>query len=310
MAQDNRKLINKADMAISDLTGSGGYLESEQAVKFIQVAIKKSKLLQECSVLPMRSPKRLLETFRFGSRIMHVGTSGQALAEASRTVPNLGKSELSTVLFKAEVRIPYEVLEDNIERDGLKSTIMQKIPEAAGRDIEEFVLMGDATTPSADADLAAMDGLLIQATTNTVNVASAAISQTVLRNMMAAMPAEFKADKGALRYYVSVNTEEQYRDLLGQRANEGHGVVMHDTDKPVKYTGVPITPLAMMSESGSVASALLVHPKNINVGIQKKIQILTDEDVSAGVVIIVARMRIDTKFTYEPAVVKAYDIAV
>jgi len=304
---DNRTLIQKADLAIADLTTDGGYLEDEQSMKFIKVAIEQSKLLTLCTVDSMRSPKKKLETFRFGSRILHIATSAQALPVGKRSKPDLTMAELSTHEFKAEIRLPYDVLEDNIERDGLESTVMQALPEACGRDMEEIALM--SVTTSGDADLANFSGFLAAATTNTVNVASAAMSQDVLENMLLAMPNEFKATKPELRYFVSTNTEIRYRNLLAQTAREA-GQVYHDEAKDIQYSGIPMVPLAKIAEPSSLTQALLVHPKNLHVGVQRQIRIETARDISAGVVIIVASVRMDAKYEYEPACVRAYDITV
>ncbi len=307
MAVSNRTLIEKAQMSIAQLTVDGGYLEAEQAKKFIQVAIKKSKILKECRTISMKAPKRKLETFLFGSRVLHVGTSGQALAEAKRSRPDLGMDELNTHLFKAEVRLPYEVLEDNIERDGLKSTIFQKLPEACGRDMGQFALM--SVVGSADEDLAQFNGFMAQATTNTINVASAAISQDVWKNMLRDMSSEFKEDPEVLRFYCSTNTELLYRDLQAQKATES-GQKFHDENRPMHYGGVKIVPLSMIAETGNLTQALLVHPKNMVVGIQRKIMIESAKEISEGVVVLVASVRFDAKYEYEPAVIRAYDINV
>jgi hypothetical protein len=51
--------------------------------------------------------------------------------------PDLSFLELDAKLFKAEVYLSEEVLEDNIERGELRQNILEMIAEAAGRDMEE-----------------------------------------------------------------------------------------------------------------------------------------------------------------------------
>ena len=55
---------------------------------------------------------------------------------------------------------------------------------------------------------------------------------------------------------------------------------------------------------------LLTDPKNINVGIWRKVTMETDKDISAGVLVIVATLRFDTKYAEERAVVKSTGITV
>lgn len=72
-----------------------------------------------------------------------LGSEATALAQADRAVPNLGKAELDAQLFKAEVRLNNEVLEDPIERGQLRQTIMQLMAEAIARDVDEVVIQGE-----------------------------------------------------------------------------------------------------------------------------------------------------------------------
>lgn len=303
MGIDNRSLIQKADMAVSDLISDGGYLVAEQAKKFIRVMIEESKLLKMSTVVPMRSEKRLIETIKFGSRVLRAGTSGEALDEAKRSKVTTGKVELDTVLVKGEVRLPYEVLEDNIERQSLLDTIMQLLPERAALDAEELIVQGD--TGSADDYLALLDGLLKQATSHTVDQ-SGVIDKTMLQNMLKDLPSEFRRDLKALRFFVTPNNELTYRASLAERATVV-GDKFLEQDAPVMAFGVPIIPLSTLPGTGST-SALLTNPKNIHVGIHRNILIETDKDISAGEYIVVATMRLDAKFAVEDAVVKAFNI--
>jgi hypothetical protein len=122
---DNRTILQKADLALADLTAGGGLLQPAQAQKFIRILINEAVILKQATVVPMRSPKQILEKIRFANRILRSGSEAVALAAADRAVPNLSKVELDAQLFKAEVRLNNEVLEDSIERGQLRQTIMQ-----------------------------------------------------------------------------------------------------------------------------------------------------------------------------------------
>src|SRR5512142_496532 len=113
---DNRTVLEKADLALADLTSGGGLLQPAQAQKFIRILIDESVILKQGTVVPMKSPKQLIEKVRFGGRILRAG---------DRAKPDLSQVELDAQLFKAEVRLNNEVLEDSIERGQLRQTIMQ-----------------------------------------------------------------------------------------------------------------------------------------------------------------------------------------
>lgn len=306
---DNRSILAKADMALADLTTSGGLLQPAQAAKFMRIMIKSSRVLGMSTVVPMRSPKQLIEKIKFGSRILRAGNEATALSVGDRAKPDLSKVELNAQLFKAEVRLDNEVLEDNIERAELRQTIMQMMAERIALDTEEVVVSGD--TASADPFLAKFEGILEQATSHVVDAAGATISKTVLKNMLRTMPSEFLRDKRALKYLTSVNAEIAYRDGLADRATQA-GDKYLEQDVPAVYNGIGVTDVPLFPEAlgGADRTAIiLTDPKNVNIGIWRNIRVETDKLVSEGVLIIVATLRMDMKYAHEDAVVKAINVS-
>ncbi len=308
---DNRTLLEKADLALSDLIADGGLLQPAQAQKFIRILIQESVLLKQGTVVPMRSPKQLIEKIRFGGRILRAGTEATALPAADRVKPDLGSVELDAKLFKAEVRLNNEVLEDSIERGALRQTIMQLMGESISRDMEEVLIQGDTT--DADPFLAQLDGILRQATSNVVDAGGAATNKTIFRDMLKSMPSEFLRNKKKLRFFTSVDSEIDYRDSLAERATVV-GDKFLEQDAPVVYSGIPVMDVPLFPENlgpgNDNTNMVLTDPKNINIGIWRNIRIETDKDISAGVLIIVATLRFDCKYAEETAVVKAINVGV
>lgn len=303
---NNKTLLQKADLAVSDLVNDGGYLLPAQAIRFMRVLIDQPTLIKQARVIPMKSSKQLIEKIRFGSRILRPGDSGVALGSGDRVKPDLGSVELDAELFKAEVRLNDETLEDSIERGDLKDTIMEIMAERVALDMEEMTVQGD--TASGDAFLAKFDGLLKQASAVVVDHSTAAdptTTKALFYKMLKAMPSEFKRDKRSLSFYVSVNEELDYRESLSQRATSLGDQYTRD-DLPSSAAGVPIMDLPTMPDG----QALLTNPKNINVGIWRKIKIETDKDVSAGQFIIVLSVRFHSRYSVNDAVVKATGISV
>lgn len=306
---ENRSLIQKADLQLSDLLTDGGLLVPAQAAKFIRTLIDESVIMPMAAVTPMRSHTHLLEKARFGSRVLRAGTEGQALTSADRSKLDLEKVELSAELFKAEVRLSTETLEDNIERNTLRQTVMSLLSERIALDMDEIIIHGDTT--STDAYLAKFDGILKQASTNLVNNLGAKFSTTTMKKMLQFMPTEFMRNKKKMRFLVSVDTDLEYRDSIAGREDQVGGNYL-EKDVPPVYSGVPIIDVPLFPEDvgANESQALLCDPKNINVGIWRKIKIETDKDISAGVMVIVATLRFDVKYVEERAVVRAYNISV
>lgn len=308
---DNRTILQKADLALSDLTTSGGLLEPAQAQKFLRILIQEARLMKMVTVVPMRSPKQLIEKIRFSTRVLRAGQEATALPVADRSSPNLSKVELDAKLFKAEIRLNDEVLEDSIERAELKTTIMQILAEAVSRDMEEMAIQGD--TGSADPFLAQFDGILVQATSNVVDATNSTINKTIFRDMLKTMPSEFLRDKGRQVFMTSVDAELDYRDAIADRATVLGDKSLQE-DAPIKYGGISIMDLQLMPEDlgggNDTTNVILTDPKNIHWGVWRRIKIETDKLVREGVLLIVATMRFDVKYAEELAVVKAINVKV
>jgi HK97 family phage major capsid protein len=305
----NRTILEKADLALADLTAGGGILKPAQAKKFMRLLIKESVLMKLATVIPMGSPKQQISKIKFGSRILRPGQEATALPLADRAKPDLSSVELDAQLFKAEVRLSDEVLEDSIERGELRQTIMEMMAEAISRDMEEILINGD--TVSADPFLAVMDGILKQATSNVVDAAGTPISKTLLQSMLKTLPSEHLRDKKAMRFLTSVDADLDYRNTLADRATVA-GDRLLESDTPVLHGGVPVQPIPLFPENLGATTdqtaVVLCNPKNVHVGIWRQIRLEADRDISEGTLKIVATLRFDVKFAEEPGVAKAINV--
>ena len=307
---ENRTILEKADLAISDLTAGGGILKPAQAQKFMRLLIKESVLLKQATVVPMASPKQQISKIKFGSRILRPGAEGAALGAAERVKPDMSNVELDAKLFKAEVRLSDETLEDSIERGQLRQTIMEMMADAIARDMEEIAISGD--TASTDPFLAKMDGIIKQAKSNVVDAAGAPLSKDLLRDMLKTLPSEHLRDKKAMRFLTSVDADLGYRNTLAERSTAAGDRLLED-DTPVLYSGVPVQPIPLFPEDLGAGNdqtvALLCNPKNIHVGIWRQIRLESGRDISEGTLKIVATLRFDVRFAEEPGVAKAIQLA-
>jgi hypothetical protein len=304
MATPNRTLIEKADLAISDLQGNNGYLVNEQADKFIRLAIKESVLLSMITTTPMKNPVAERSKLRFAGRVLKPGSSATALPLAQRSKPDLSNYVLTAQLFKAEVRLDDEIMEDQIERGTFADTVMESLAAAASRDIEFVAIQGD--TSSSDVLLAVLDGFIKQATSNIVNAASASLTKTILKNMLKALPTEF-AKVADLQYFTSRDARIDYRDSLADRATGLGDAKIEQNDRTV-YQDMAVNMIPEWVES-SPTTVILSNPKNMVVGFHRKIRFERDRDVSAGVNIVVASVRFDAKFQEVTAASKATNVA-
>ena len=119
---DNKELLTKADVVVADLA-SGGLLTTAQSNAFIRKLLVQPTILPQTRVIVMNTPKEEINKIQFASRIMHPAVEATALGAGDRSKPDFTRLTLTTKETMAEVRIPYSVIEDNIERGGVGDVV-------------------------------------------------------------------------------------------------------------------------------------------------------------------------------------------
>lgn len=303
---DNLTLLQKADLAIADLESNGGMLLPDQANVFVRRLIKSPTLLRVCRVVEMTGPKRYINRIGFGTRILRKAVSATALTANQRAKPTTDQIQLETEEQIAEVRLPYDVLEDNIERasvannepansgpGGLRQTLIEMIAERAALDLEELGLLADEDYTSGDADdqafMAQTDGWLSRAETvgNVADVDNASISRSVFKQGLKTMPQQYLRNRAATVHFVSNNNEIDYRDTLADR-----GTALGDQAgtgfAPIYAYGSPVQVASLMPED----KGLYTDPLNLIFAIQRQISMEFDKDITARVYIIVLTVKV------------------
>lgn len=308
----NQNLIQKADLALADLAANGGLLNPEQTDRFIQTLMDSPTILNASRIVAMNAPQKKINKIGFGSRIMRPAVSSTQLADADRVKPDLGQIELVTKEVIAEIHLPYDVLEDNIEGGninapagsqpgGIADTILTLIGQRAALDFEELGVKGD--TASGDPYLALTDGFLKRATAHVVNAGAATISKDVFKAAIKAMPDKYLRVRGDLNFFVSVDNETEYRDTIANRVT-GLGDAALVSANALAVFGSPVRGASMMPN----ANAIYTNPSNLIFGIQRRVNIEFDKDIRKRIFIIVLTARLDFQVEEQDAMVKVTNI--
>lgn len=314
-----RELLAKADMALADLA-TGGLMLPEQANSFIRILTQDTAFLDDVRMINMSRPKMTVNKLDLATRALRVANQGtissplageegtRALARNDRTKVTTSKVELDTYEVIAEVNLPYEVLEDNIEGGAIdntrfQQTVLDKLAERIRIDIEDVLLNGD--TGSGDPFLAARDGVLVQTASNIVNNGGAALDAVTFNEMIQTLPDKFKRVMNRYRFYVAHNKRLQYMMQVAQRQTGlGDSVLVGGDGMNFAPFGVPLIGAASMPSGQS----LFIDPANILFGVQRNMRMEFDRDTRERVLIIVFTMRFDFKLEQEDMVVKAINI--
>ena len=293
--QSNLTLLQKADLDLAQIA-AGGILQTQQAKQFMILAIEEPVMLGQVAVTPMTGPVEERDKMRFSGRVLRAGAEATALPLAARAVPALSLFNLTSVLYKAEVRITDEVLEDQIERGTFKNTVTAELAKAIGRDMEHVAINGDTTTVVTDLEtqlLSTQDGWLALVNAHTVAGGDAQLNSDLLRNALTTLPQEWRRDRSMLRYFTNTFAEIRYTDDERGRM-DGAGTRIHDGNWTPHYMKVPVVGVDMFPDNIGALSrtaVILSNPKNLVVGFQRKVKVELDRDVTAGVTIVVATVR-------------------
>jgi len=308
----NQNLIQKADLALSDLANNGGLLTPEQTDRFIQVLMDSPTIINRARVVTMNGPQKKVNKIGFGSRVLRRATSATPLADNQRAKADLGQITLNTKEVIAEIHLPYDVLEDNIEggnigagmgssAGGLQDTLVQLLGGRAALDLEELGILGD--TLSGDDYLNLTDGFLKRATGHIVDAQGATLTKDIFKQSIKAMPDKYLRVRSDLDFFVSVDNETEYRDTVANRVT-GLGDAALVTAQALSAFGSQISAAPLMPNS----KGIYTNPNNLIFGIQRKVNIEYDKDIRARKFIVVLTARVDFQIEEADAIVKIINI--
>lgn len=308
MTTPNRTLLEKLDMAVSDLIADGGYLNDEQAQAFIVKTIKASTVLKKCDVRTLKSHTSDIDRVGISGQVLKPGTTGVALSLADRSKPTTEQSVLATHLMRGAIDLTDEVLEDSIEAGKFAATVQDMMSEHVALDLDDVVINGNTTTGTGI--FALFNGALAAATSHTVNAGAVALNETVFKNGIKAMPSQYHRWSGQQEWWTSVKAEIDYRSFLA-----GRGTMLGDASIDGMITTMPqgrkLIPVPVFPENltpGTYTAMLFTHPKNLRVGFWRKVQMEKERIASEGKTRLHVSVRAGFSYVEPDAVVKVTEI--
>ncbi len=291
----------KTDIALSALTNNGG-LKPDYVEQFIMDLVTPAQMLGLMELKPTGAPTYRIPKGRFSntSNFLHRAVSGQAVAAAQRSAPNLSQNSVTfgSYVLRGETVIPDEIGEDNINGPAL-SDFIRTIGLAAGRrDLEKVIILGDTTIPfSTNSLLCMLNGLIVEAVTNTYAPSAAYITEGYLTNVELSLPSEFAAlyiDTPAGQvghcHFLSRRAYYQFAQTYARRGTPmGDTVIVKGTrgNDELMHNGYAVRQVALFPETlGSGPNYTTVdyftNPRNNYVIMHRDITIEKQRDASAG----------------------------
>jgi hypothetical protein len=256
----NQELMEKAAILTASLA-DGGLLEPEQSNRFVDYVIDESSMMERARIIRFRAAQRLIEKLSVAGRV--------AVPKAEGVDPMIrrGVQSSKVVLEHHEIMVPFEigdiVKEENIEGDDIEDTIVRLMATRFSNNVEELfwdantvgpaqleselVEGGSSTLYVKDAYLAMFNGWLQNAQSgHVVDAAGDPMSPAIMSRAIQAMPNKFKKNKAALKFWLSWDHEQAYRESVSTRATRSGDDALAATGNVPAY-GIELVPVSLLN---------------------------------------------------------------
>ncbi len=294
----NADLLARLDTAFKAITIGDlneGILVPEKFDRFVQALQHRTVILDQARFIPMESHQVDIDRVGFVGRILRAGDddSGDSrdLPDGERVKPVFATNKLNAKELQAITGIKDQALRRNIERGGFENTLIDLFGEAAGRDLEEWYILGDTDIPYAtDAVLSLINGWAKRGANKIYGTGGGRDfnptdadnwPENMFEALLSALPKQYLQNRAEWRVYVDWETENDYRNLLKKReTNLGDQAVTQGAAIP--YKGLAIQYVPMMERSAATGAggagrvAMLQHPDNMAWGLFHEVTIERD----------------------------------
>jgi hypothetical protein len=258
----NADLIQKATVTTAALANAGK-LNPLQANRFIDFVVDESMMKDMVRIARFSSEEMLIEKIGVGRRV------AVPKEEAADPGVRRGVTTSKVTLRPVEIMVPFEigdlVQEYSIEGKGtMEQTVMRLMAKALANNLEELYWEGNANGPAVlegdiidggsptlyrkDTYLALYNAWLKQAEAgNVVDAQNAEIAQAVFGKALRAMPRKFKRMRNRLRWFLSDNHEQRYREGLSARQTALGDAAVNSADSPKPF-GIQMAPVPLLPE--------------------------------------------------------------
>lgn len=328
----NEQILARLDQAFKTITVGDlddAILTPEKFDQFVRVMQHRTAILNEARFIAMEAQQTDIDRVGFVGRILVAGEKlvnsereHHVLEEDDYVKPQFHTNKLIAKELQAVCGIRDKALRRNIERGNFEDTLVDLFGEAAGRDLEEWALMGNTDLTGGD------DDDIISLSDNWIKLAEQKVfgdgaspdfdptdedfPENMFQAMLEALPKQYLQNRSEWRYYVPFEVEDAYRNLLKARGT-ALGDQAQQGDTPFRYKGIPIMYVPMLERSkdpngdqGVGRVSLLSHPDNMAWGIFHEVTVEQQRHAISRRTDFVLTVEADAHYEDENAAVAAY----
>ncbi len=256
----NQELMEKAAITTANLANAG-LLEPEQSNRFVDYVIDESSMMDRARIIRFKAAQRLIEKLTVAGRV------AVPKAEAVDPMIRRGVQSSKVTLEHHEIMVPFEIgdiiKEESIEGDDIEDTIVRLMATRFSNNVEELFWDGNTVGPAQlesemveggsaslyvkDNYLALFNGWLQNAQSgHVVDAAGDPMSPALMSRAIQAMPNKFKKNKAALKFWLSWDHEQAYRESVSTRATQSGDNALAATGNVPAY-GIEMVPVSLLN---------------------------------------------------------------
>lgn len=261
----NEELIQKAVITTAAIAAAGK-LNPEQADEFINLVVDVTGLGGKVRVVRFRNDQLDIDKLNVGKRV--------AVPKAEATAPGVRRGVTATkvTLEPKEIMVPFEIsdefLTENLQGESVEDLIIQMMATQFANNLEELYIEGNTLGPAdfesnlieggsstqviVDSFMALANGWLkLAGTDHVVDANGADISSGIFSEMIKEMPDKWKRVRRNMKFFVSTDHEQNYRQSVASRATAAGDVALSTTQNLTPF-GIELMPLPLLPSTPKI----------------------------------------------------------
>lgn len=227
-ADKDPDLLRKADTLSVELA-SGGKLLPEEANDFLRKAVNNSPLLQVIRVEKISRPEMGIPKLAINGFIVKRHTEAVELTLANRSKVDLSQLDIPLIRERVQMDVSLDVIEDNIEGEGILDTIEAHMFETLGANLDDILLTADTANIDVRTGLAFAageavkqdrDGLIKKAVAGG-NVTTGAVTRDKLIDLIKTVEPKYRrrmnGQKGGMMFIMNPDDVIELKRAFGDR---------------------------------------------------------------------------------------------
>lgn len=270
-ANTNPELLKKSDTLRAELA-DGGLLLPEEAADFLRKAINNSALLQAIRVHKLSRPSMGIPKLTINQFILKPHTEYTELVIGDRSSVDLSQLDIVLIREKVQMDVSLDILEDNIEGEGMLQTIEDHMFETLSANLDDVLLTSstdnqdirnsNAAFAAGEQVKVARDGLIKKAIAGG-QIKTGAVTRANLIDLIKQVSPKYRrrmnANQGGMMFVMNPDDVLDLKKAFGDRETLRADTSYLDGLSNFAMEGVPV----LEDDNMPVGYVLYTNPKNV-----------------------------------------------